>query len=74
MGKLSLWRTICLVGAICALAVIGSAAQTFTTLASFNGIDGKYPEGPLVQGLNGNFYGTTSEGDTAGEFVMECGS
>jgi uncharacterized repeat protein (TIGR03803 family) len=62
VGKLSLWRMICLVGVICVLAVIGSAAQTFTTLVSFNGTDGVFPNGPLAQGFNGNFYGTTPEG------------
>lgn len=37
-------------------------AQTFTTLATFNGINGQSPTGSLVQGLDGNFYGTTAEG------------
>src|ERR1035438_801600 len=35
---------------------------TLTTLHSFNSTDGYYPVGGLVQGLNGNFYGTTSSG------------
>jgi uncharacterized repeat protein (TIGR03803 family) len=35
-------------------------AQTLTTLASFNGIDGSDPNtAPLVQGTDGNYYGTT---------------
>ncbi len=37
---------------------IASHAQTFTTLASFDGANGKAPD-PLVQGTDGNFYGTT---------------
>jgi uncharacterized repeat protein (TIGR03803 family) len=39
-----------------------SPAQTFTTLAIFDGTNGEEPVGSLVQGLNGNFYGTTYVG------------
>jgi uncharacterized repeat protein (TIGR03803 family) len=46
-------------------AAIGSPAQTFTTLVSFNKSNGADPYlGHLVQGLDGNFYGTTSKGGT----------
>jgi len=41
---------------------VAARAQTLTTLASFNVIDGQFPEGPLVQGKDGNFYGETSYG------------
>src|ERR1700680_509111 len=38
-------------------------AQTFKTLANFNGTNGNYPQyGSLLQGFDGNFYGTTYEG------------
>ena len=37
-------------------------AQTFSTLASFNVTDGAQPSGPLVQGADGSFYGTTYDG------------
>lgn len=38
-------------------------AQTFKTLASFSGTNGNYPQyGSLLQGFDGNFYGTTYEG------------
>jgi uncharacterized protein (TIGR03437 family) len=43
------------------IAVV-SPAQTFTTLASFNGTNGNEPLGPVVQGADGNFYGTTELG------------
>jgi uncharacterized repeat protein (TIGR03803 family) len=61
MSKLSLWKTIGLVGVFCAAAVIASPAQTFKILLNFNGFDGAGPSG-LVQGIDGNFYGTTSAG------------
>lgn len=38
-------------------------AQTFKTLANFNGTNGDFPQyGSLLQGFDGNFYGTTYEG------------
>jgi uncharacterized repeat protein (TIGR03803 family) len=39
---------------------IPSAAQTFTTLVNFNGTNGGYPYSALVQGTDGDLYGTTS--------------
>lgn len=41
-------------------ATIPAHSQTFSSLLSFNQTNGDNPFGALVQGANGNFYGTTS--------------
>jgi uncharacterized repeat protein (TIGR03803 family) len=45
-----------------AMAVVALRAQTFTTLFSFAGANGFYPESALVQGIDGNLYGITLYG------------
>src|SRR5579863_10415891 len=63
-GKLRGWRSTLAPFLLCATMAIASRAQTFTTLASFDesttGVN-PYPVA-LVQGLDGNFYGTASGG------------
>ena len=50
---------ISVVLAVLGLCASGSvSAQTFTTVFNFDGSDGSHPLG-LVQGSDGNFYGTT---------------
>jgi uncharacterized repeat protein (TIGR03803 family) len=44
--------------------------QTFTTLASFDISNGRLPATPLVQGVDGNFYGTTAQGGVNGDGVV----
>jgi len=46
--------------ALCFAISIGASAQTFKTIASFDYTDGEGPQYvSLVQGIDGNFYGTT---------------
>ena len=52
------WIGLCFLGVTLAAA----QAQTFTVLVNFNGTNGATPwYGSLVQGLDSNLYGTTSE-------------
>lgn len=44
-----------------------ASAQTFTILHNFDGTDGADVATPLVQGANGNLYGTTTQGGSAGQ-------
>jgi uncharacterized repeat protein (TIGR03803 family) len=64
MRQLGLWKTICIVFVFCAAAVAAApAATTFTTLVSFDVTNGADPGlGSLVQGTDGNLYGTTAYG------------
>jgi len=59
--KSSFWNGACAALLLCVAAIV-LPAQTFTTLASFNGPDGSQPAAGLIQGADGNFYGTTNGG------------
>src|SRR5581483_6699862 len=59
--KLPVLRTIILSCVLCAMPSVGWSQDILTTLASFNGNTGSNPEA-LVQGFDGNFYGTALSG------------
>jgi uncharacterized repeat protein (TIGR03803 family) len=44
------------------LATVVASAQSYTVLKAFNGTNGRGSVGPLVQGLDGNLYGTSYGG------------
>ena len=58
------WRSGCLAFLLCAATAVASHAQTFTSLVSFDGSDGNFPES-IVQGTNGELWGTTANGGTS---------
>ena len=63
--------------AIVVLALVGKAsAQTLTNLYSFIGspTDGKNPYAGLVQGRDGNFYGTTAYAGMSTNCFLGCGT
>ena len=57
-----------------AMAAVALPAQTLATLFSFDYTDGFEPAAPLVQGTDGNFYGTASFGGTSNACGYGCGT
>ena len=73
--KLSLVERVCIFWLFCGTAIF-SPAQTFTSLLSFNGTNGANPHWVyLVQGVDGELYGTTfaGSGNSGTVFKMTTG-
>jgi uncharacterized repeat protein (TIGR03803 family) len=78
MIKLDPRKTVFLSFVFCALTAIASRAQSFTSLASFDGANGYMPwSTTLIQATDGNFYGTTSQGGgstNCDPYINGCGT
>jgi uncharacterized repeat protein (TIGR03803 family) len=58
---------VCFLFLLCVATGIAAPAQTFKTLLNFDGTNGSSPTRSLIQGVNGNLYGTTPSGGKSGE-------
>jgi uncharacterized repeat protein (TIGR03803 family) len=58
----------------CGVVFKVTLSGTLTTLFSFDGADGEAPQAALVQGKNGEFYGTTAAGGASGACANGCGT
>jgi len=65
MKEVGLARIVRIVASFCIAAAVVASAQTFQTVVTFNSTNGAVPTDVLVQGTDGNLYGTTQYGGTA---------
>ncbi len=77
MTKLSAWKKASAIFLLCAATGMVAQAQGFSTLVSFDGSDGAGPAAALIQGLDGNFYGSTYHGRLGNCYetdIVGCGT
>jgi uncharacterized repeat protein (TIGR03803 family) len=74
MTKLNWMKKACCVFALCVIGTAASSAQTYTALHAFGAPpDGANPTAGLVQGTDGNFYGTTYGGGANTSYCADTG-
>ncbi len=61
------WGKMCIFAAFCLASAIAAPAQVFKSIESFDGPNGAAPNAPMVQGTDGNLYGTAAAGGANGE-------
>lgn len=60
------WKVACALLVLGLVRAVTASAQTFTTLVNFDGTDGSYPYSTVIQGPDGNLYGTSYAGGANG--------
>ena len=59
-------RILRITASLCVIVASSVYGQTYQTLTTFTGVNGSVPTDALVQGSDGNFYGTTQAGGSGG--------
>jgi uncharacterized repeat protein (TIGR03803 family) len=73
MGKLNFCMRACALFVLWATTAVTLPAQTFKSLDSFDNTNAAFPWATLIQGNDGNFYGTTQNGGNTA-CALGCGT